>query len=79
MSEFKARCLSLFDEIEQRKIAGLIVTRHGKDVATISPVPAPKVDLWGAHRGSVTFVEGVDLTEPTTTEPTDAELGILHR
>jgi hypothetical protein len=40
-----------------------------------------KGSLFGLHRGSVTVAEGVDLTQPTFDEPTDAETGreLEHR
>lgn len=39
-SEFKAKCLKLFDELEPD---GLVVTKHGKPVAKI--VPYKSVDF----------------------------------
>lgn len=33
----------------------------------------------GAHKGSVTVAEGIDLTEPVLDEPLEAETGPLHR
>jgi hypothetical protein len=36
---------------------------------------ARKGTLFGAHRGSVWVREGVDLTEPFSDDPTDAETG----
>jgi antitoxin (DNA-binding transcriptional repressor) of toxin-antitoxin stability system len=79
VSEFKAKCLSVLDQIEQRKIRRVVLTRRGKPLAEIGPVKGKRAPLWGAHRGQIEFVEGVDLTEPATDEPWDAELGILHR
>jgi hypothetical protein len=40
-----------------------------------------KGSLFGRHRGSVSVREGVDLTQPTFDEPTDAETGreLEHR
>lgn len=80
-SAFKARCLEVFKALEARKLARVVVTRRGRPVAELVPprgVGAPP-RLWGAHRGSVTVMPGVDLTEPVLDEPLDAELGILHR
>lgn len=79
MTEFKAKCLSVFDRLEQRKIKRVVVTRRGKPVAEIGPVSATVPELWGANRGRIWIAPGVDLTAPTIEEPTDAELGILHR
>jgi hypothetical protein len=35
----------------------------------------PTGTWFGRHRGSVRIADGVDLTEPTFDEPTDAETG----
>ena len=40
VTEFKAKCLSLFDEVESGKVS-ITVTRRGKPVAVINP-PAKK-------------------------------------
>ena len=46
VTEFKAKCLAVFDQLEQRKIKRVIVTRRGTPVAEIGPVKA-KVPLPG--------------------------------
>ena len=38
-SEFKAKCLSLLDEVANGNT--LIITKHGRPVAKVSPVSAP--------------------------------------
>ncbi len=47
-TEFKAKCLSLLDEIEQRGTA-ITVTRRGRPVAVLGPVPGAK---WKSPRNS---------------------------
>lgn len=79
VTEFKAKCLALFDQLEQRKLRRVVVTRRGKAIAEIGASATIVPDLWGANRGKIWIAPGVDLTEPTVDEPTDAELGILHR
>jgi prevent-host-death family protein len=67
---FKAKCLQLLDEVAETR-EPLIVTKFGKPVAQIVPLPRPRVELRGALRGSVLWegdiispVEGVwDLDE----------------
>ena len=78
-TEFKARCLALFKELEARKLTRVVVTRRGRPVAELVPPRAAVPSLWGAMRGSVKVAPGVDLTEPVLDEPLDAEAGILHR
>lgn len=38
VTDFKAKCLSLFDELEARRVSRVIVTRRGKPVAELRPV-----------------------------------------
>lgn len=42
VTEFKAKCLSMLDEIEESGTA-ITVTRRGKPVATLGPVESPKL------------------------------------
>lgn len=49
--DFKAKCLKLLDDVaEMRK--PLVITKHGKAVAKLVPMPAETV-LFGALAGSV--------------------------
>jgi prevent-host-death family protein len=66
---FKAKCLQLLDEVAETR-EPLIVTKFGKPVAQIVPLPARR-ELFGALKGTVLWegdiispVEGVwDLDE----------------
>jgi len=78
-TEFKARCLAIFKDLEARRIGRVLVTRRGRPVAELTPVRTQLPTLWGAHRGSVQVMPGVDLTEPALDEPLDAAGGVLHR
>jgi prevent-host-death family protein len=81
-TEFKAKCLDILDRVSRHEIERLTITKRGTAVAVIVP-PRPTVDqdddLYGCMRGSVIIPPGADLTEPVIDEPSDAELGILHR
>ncbi len=80
VSEFKARCLKLFDALEKRKIDRVVVTRHGKPVGELVPPKLKLKPLHGAMRGSVKLVPDIDLTQPTIDEKElDAARGALHR
>ncbi len=78
-TEFKARCLAIFKDLEARRIARVLVTRRGRPVAELTPARTQLPTLWGAHRGSVEVAPGVDLTAPVVDEPLDAATGVLHR
>lgn len=48
--EFKAKCLKLLDEVAKTRET-LVVTKHGKPVAEIVPIPA-EGDFVGSMRGT---------------------------
>ena len=80
VSEFKARCLRLFDALQKRKIGKVVVTRHGKPVGELVPPKLKLTPLHGALRGTVRLAPGADLTRPTVDEEEfDAARGILQR
>ncbi len=80
VNEFKAKCLALFDDLEDRRVSKIIVTRRGRPVAELNPPARALPPLFGAHPGSVEVVDGYDLTRPTfEDEAFDAEGGVLHR
>lgn len=62
--EFKAKCLKLLDEVAEKR-APLIITKHGKPVAQVIPMPAQE-QLFGSMRGSVLW-EG-DIISPIDVE-----------
>jgi prevent-host-death family protein len=53
-AEFKARCLALLEEVRQSR-QSLLVTRHGKPVAEISPFVAHNDTDENPLKGSVLF------------------------
>lgn len=44
-SKFKARCLSILDELEPE---GIVITKHGKPVARLIPVERASAELVGS-------------------------------
>lgn len=64
VSAFKPRSLEIIDEVASRKTARVVLTRHGKPVAALVPIESKAYDPWGAMRGTVRVMPGVDLTEP---------------
>jgi prevent-host-death family protein len=61
-SEFKARCLELMDYVRASG-RDIVITKHGKPVAKLVPIPEPRVDPFGALKGTVTY-HG-DIVAPT--------------
>ena len=66
ISEFKAKCLSLLDEVQKTK-KPIVVTRFGKPVAEIGPVsPKPMASWIGSMKGEVKFLG--DIISPASDE-----------
>jgi prevent-host-death family protein len=63
--EFKAKCLKLLDEVAEKR-KPLIITKRGKPVARLVPVPNGKQKLFGSMKGSVLW-EG-DIISPIDVE-----------
>ena len=63
-SEFKARCLAIFKDLEARRVSRVLVTRRGRPVAELTPPRTELPTIWGAQRGSVGITPGTDLTAP---------------
>jgi antitoxin (DNA-binding transcriptional repressor) of toxin-antitoxin stability system len=63
VTAFKARCLSLIDEVAQGKTGRVLLTKHNRLVAAIVPLESEPAELWGAMRGTVKVAPGTDLTK----------------
>jgi prevent-host-death family protein len=59
---FKAECLKLMDEVA-RTGQPVVITKHGKPVAQLVPVPAEPTSLFGYMKNTVT-IKG-DIVAPT--------------
>ena len=79
VTDFKAKCLGLFKDLEAHRYSKVVITRRGKPVAELIPPEREVPELWGALKGRVTIPPGVDLTQPVLENVPDAESGILHR
>jgi prevent-host-death family protein len=51
-AEFKAKCLRILDEVNQTR-EPVIVTKRGKPVAQIVPMPAAPKSYYGIAKGEV--------------------------
>lgn len=50
--EFKAKCLQLMDEVQEKR-QPLVITKRGKPVAKLVPVDDTPPKLFGALKGTV--------------------------
>lgn len=64
-SEFKAKCLELMDEVQQRQIE-VVVTKRGRPVAKLVPVNETPESPFGFMRGTV--LSGGDVVAPNDEE-----------
>jgi antitoxin (DNA-binding transcriptional repressor) of toxin-antitoxin stability system len=68
VTAFKSQCLGLIDDVAQGKTDRIVLLKHNRPIAAVVPIredAEEDFDLWGAMRGTVTFLPDVDLTEPT--------------
>jgi hypothetical protein len=80
-TEFKAKCLDIFDQLAARKLTRVTVTKRGKIVAVLtSPEDAEATvrRLHGFMRGSVIAPPEFDFTAPVLDEPLLADEGHIH-
>jgi antitoxin (DNA-binding transcriptional repressor) of toxin-antitoxin stability system len=80
-TEFKAKCLDIFDQLAARKLSRVTVTKRGRVVAVLTPPDQPEAvaeTLYGCLRGTVISPPDFDLTEPIADEPFLAAEGRLH-
>lgn len=57
-SEFKAKCLDLMDQVQQRHV-WVVVTKRGTPVAKLGPVDETPPDPFGFLRGTVVSDHGL--------------------
>ena len=83
VTEFKAKCLGLIDDVGKRKLRRVTIMKRGKRVAelvAVTPAASKRKPFGhGFLKGSVVIPKGLDLTKPIFEGEIDAELGILHR
>jgi prevent-host-death family protein len=84
VTEFKAKCLSLIDGVNSKRLHRVTIVKRGRIVAALVPAEpktAKKAKPFshGFLKGSVVIPKGLDLTKPIFEGEIDAEKGILHR
>jgi len=75
VTDFKAKCLALFKELEARRYSKVVVTRRGKPIAELAPAGSEVPDPYGCMKGSVIIPPGVDLTEPVLEDIPETDSG----
>ena len=67
ISEFKAKCLSLLDEVQKTK-KSICITRFGKPIAEVSPpsARAQGADWFGSMKNEIQILG--DIVSPATDE-----------
>jgi prevent-host-death family protein len=61
--QFKAKCLAIMDRV-QKTGESVLITKHGKPVARLSPAPVAPEDVFGYMAGKVKIVG--DIVGPIT-------------
>ena len=74
-TEFKAKCLRLFKDLEAHRYSKVVITRRGKPIAELAPRDREVPDLFGCMKGSVNIPPGFDLTKPILEDIPEAESG----
>ncbi len=64
---FKAECLHLMDEVQEKHIS-IVITKHGKPIAKLSPIEDSPVDFFGCLKNSVSIKKDIILPIDTTWE-----------
>ena len=80
VSEFKASCIDLLDELSSRRTDKVTITRRGTPIGVLTP-PEEEKPLRAIHgfmKGSVTIPEGFDLTKPILEDDIFADSGRIH-
>jgi antitoxin (DNA-binding transcriptional repressor) of toxin-antitoxin stability system len=80
-TDFKAKCLDIFDRLAAHALTRVTITKRGKVVAILTPPEDSEDDVRGLHgfmRGTVIAPVDFDLTEPILDQPFSADAGVLH-
>ena len=49
-AKFKEQCLAILDRVDPE---GIVITKHGKPIATLHPIKAESASLIGALKGKI--------------------------
>jgi antitoxin (DNA-binding transcriptional repressor) of toxin-antitoxin stability system len=79
VTDFKARCLELFDRLTNGSLDCIEVTRRGKVVAIIKPPAAAEDEARSVHgsmKGMALVAPGFDLTQPILDDDLEVAEGL---
>lgn len=62
---FKAQCLQLMNEVNEKHIS-IIITKHGVPIAKLAPIDDTPVDFFGCLKNTVAIKK--DITAPINVE-----------
>ena len=79
VTEFKAKCLDIFDRLGSGKLDRVEVTKRGKVMAVLTPPAGQGDDLFGCLKDQTFVPDGFDLTAPIIEELPSTAAGVLHR
>lgn len=82
VTEFKAKCLEVFQRCVDGRVSSVTITRRGRRLGEYLPDKqddVPLVPLFGCMRGSVIIPPGVDLTQPFFEGEIEAETADFDR
>ena len=75
VTDFKAKCLALFKELEARRYRKIVITRRGKPIAELAPAVGEVPDPYGCLAGRAIIPPELDLTSPLLEDVPEAESG----
>jgi antitoxin (DNA-binding transcriptional repressor) of toxin-antitoxin stability system len=75
VTDFKAKCLALFKELEARRYDKVVVTRRGRPIAALTPAMNEVPDPYGCLAGRAIIPPDLDLTSPILEDIPEAESG----
>ena len=58
-SKFKEQCLAILDSVDPE---GIVITKHGKPVAKLIPIPTESAELIGSLKGKIQIKEDIQST-----------------
>ena len=50
-TEFKAKCLAVMEEVAATG-AEIVITKHGREICKLVPLPQDQSGLWGLHEST---------------------------
>lgn len=80
-TEFKAKCLEILDQLADRRLTRVSVTKRGRVVAVLTPPTDEATAIQNLHgflRDQAVLPSQVDLTAPVPDAALLAERGLLH-